>query len=394
VVVALDDTDPDPDEHSDACSIVCHNCFSMIRTPWRGLAVLLAASSSLSGCATVAAPKPDLDAGALKSVYIATQSDAEATETEPPASTPILTRRPPETPASFSFPTPIASPTSAWRPPPYPVPWALTPDDHFYFGRPIPSGEVNWPNPTYRYGSTFFGQETIHTGVDLDAKRGTPVLAAGPGEVVWTGYGLYRGVEDENDPYGLAVAIRHSFGYEGRTLYSVYAHMASIKAWVGQHVETGEVLGTVGDTGHASGPHLHFEVRLGDNRYFDTRNPELWMVPPEGWGLLAGQIMGTTGQLLPEQPVQITSLDNGQRWELWTYAKATIHPDDVYRENFVISDLPMGAYQVSVIFAGRAYVTQLYLMPGRTNLVQFKGWEGFMPVTTATPDTSGPPPYP
>jgi hypothetical protein len=73
---------------------------------------------------------------------------------------------------------------------------------------------------------------------------------------------------------------------------------------------------------------------------------------------------------------------------------ATIHPDDVYGENFVISDLPMGAYQVSVIFAGRAYKTQLYLMPGRTNLVQFKGWEGFLPVTTATPDTSGPPPYP
>jgi murein DD-endopeptidase MepM/ murein hydrolase activator NlpD len=230
--------------------------------------------------------------------------------------------------------------------------------------------------------------------VDLDATRGTPVLAAGPGEVVWTGFGLYRGVADENDPYGLAVAIRHNFGYEGQTLWTVYAHMASITAWVGQHVETGDELGTVGDTGHTSGAHLHFEVRLGDNRYFDTRSPELWMVPPEGWGVLAGRIMGSSGQLLPEELIQITSLDNGQRWELWTYAKETIHPDDAYGENFVISDLPMGAYKVTVSFSGRGYSTQLYLMPGRTNLVMFKGWDGFVPVTTATPDTSGPPPYP
>jgi len=366
----------------------------MSRFSWGRSCSVLACGLALGGCSTVATAKPAIGDGVLKSVYIATQPVVETSQTEPPEPTPFLTRRPPETPASFAFPTPIPSPTSAWRPPPYPVPWALTPDDHFYFARPIPSGEVNWPNPTYRYGSTFFGQETIHTGVDLDATRGTPVLAAGPGEVVWTGYGLYRGVADENDPYGLAVAIRHNFGYEGQTLWTVYAHMASITAWVGQHVETGDELGTVGDTGHTSGAHLHFEVRLGDNRYFDTRSPELWMVPPEGWGVLAGRIMGSSGQLLPEELIQITSLDNGQRWELWTYAKETIHPDDAYGENFVISDLPMGAYKVTVSFSGRGYSTQLYLMPGRTNLVMFKGWDGFVPVTTATPDTSGPPPYP
>jgi murein DD-endopeptidase MepM/ murein hydrolase activator NlpD len=360
----------------------------------RGGFVILATALASGGCATAAVPNTNVGQGALKAVYVATETEVGSGQTQPPDPTPYVTRRPPETPAGFLFPTAIPSPTVAWRPPPYPVPWALTPDDHFFFARPIPSGEVNWPNPMYRYGSTFFGEETIHTGVDLDAARGTPVLAAGPGEVVWTGYGLYRGVVDESDPYGLAVAIRHDFGYEGQTLWTVYAHMSAISAWVGQHVETGDVIGAVGDTGHTTGPHLHFEVRLGDNSYFSTRDPELWMVPPEGWGILAGRIEGSVGQLLPEQQVIVTSIDNGQHWELWTYANQTIHPDAVYGENFVISDLPMGAYTVSLNWAGRSYSTQLYLLPGRTNLVEFHGWDGFVPVTTPTPDTSGSPPYP
>jgi murein DD-endopeptidase MepM/ murein hydrolase activator NlpD len=99
------------------------------------------------------------------------------------------------------FPTPGFSGARApdtetvadWRPPPYPVPWSLRPEDHFYFARPIPSGEINWPNPIHRYGSTYFGEQSTHTGVDIGAELSTPVLASAAGEVVWTGYGLYRG---------------------------------------------------------------------------------------------------------------------------------------------------------------------------------------------------------
>ncbi|MCK4961558.1 MAG: hypothetical protein KAS19_03685, partial [Anaerolineales bacterium] len=97
------------------------------------------------------------------------------------------------TPFLLDFPAVVPYSTSVWRPPPYPAPWAIQPNDHFVFSRPIPSGEVNWPNQSYRYGSTLFGEENIHTGVDLGADRGTPVLAAGSGEVLWAGYGLYRG---------------------------------------------------------------------------------------------------------------------------------------------------------------------------------------------------------
>jgi len=284
----------------------------------------------------------------------------------------------PAAPRPVILPTPEPTPDLGWRPPPYPAPWAIQPYDHFYFGRPIPSGEVNWPNPRYRYGSTLLGTEKIHAGVDMGASRGAPVIAAGDGEVVWVGYGLYRGWEDFTDPYGLAIAIRHDFGYQGRELYTVYAHLASASVWPGQRVKKGEVIGEVGETGHASGSHLHFEVRLGGNRYFDTRNPELWMVPPEGWGVLAGRVENTFGRPLQEYLIQIRSLDTGKRWDVWTYAREdTIHPDDYYNENFVISDLPAGPYEIQINFAGRAYTAQFWLEPGIVNFIEFHGRNGF-----------------
>ncbi|HKZ55291.1 MAG TPA: peptidoglycan DD-metalloendopeptidase family protein [Anaerolineales bacterium] len=290
------------------------------------------------------------------------------------------------------FPTPGPNEVSAWRPPPYRPPLALRLHDHYFFHRPIPSGEVNWPLSVYRYGTTFFGEEAVHTGVDLGADKGTPVLAAEAGEVVWAGYGLYRGLEDKDDPYGLAVSIRHDFGYGNQLLFTNYGHMDTLAVWPGQRVEAGETIGTVGDTGHASGPHLHFEVRLGDNRYFATRNPELWMVPPEGWGVLAGRVADTRGEPLTEQLVQITSIESGERSSVWTYAKGTIRPDEFYQENFVISDLPAGPYEVRIAFVGHSFTASLLVHPGQTNFITFRGRQGFLvEPASAPPDFSKPP---
>jgi len=294
---------------------------------------------------------------------------------------------PRSTPVQLDLPTGGNLSVSAWRPPPYPVPWVVRPGDHFYFGRPIASGEVNWPNAQYRYGATFYGIEPIHTGVDFGAARGTAVLAAGPGEVVWTGYGLYRGVERADDPYGLAIAIRHDFGHDGQPLFTVYAHLNRVDVWVGQRVATGDPIGAVGETGHATGAHLHFEVRLGENHYFSTRNPELWMVPPEGWGVLAGQILDTSGRRIAAQPVRIISLDSGQRWDVWSYALETVHGDGIYEENFVISDLPAGAYRVEADYVGKTFTAEILLLAGQTNLVDFRGRSGFFvePTSTSAP---------
>ena len=313
----------------------------------------------------------------------ATASAAPGTlaPTETPAPMETLLAAPDLLPLSSAEPSNVAD----WRPPPYPAPWSLRPEDHFYFARPIPSGEVNWPNPSYRYGATYSGQHSTHTGVDLGAERGAPVLAAADGEVVWSGYGLYRGLPDPNDPYGLAIAIQHDFGYNGQALYTVYAHLESSRVWRGQRVKVGDTIGTVGDTGHASGPHLHFEVRLGQNYYFSTRNPELWLVPPEGWGVLAGRVLNTAGLPLYQRPVHVKSVDTGQEWTVMSYAADTVNADEVEQENFVLGDLPAGPYEISVEFVGRTYTAWLFLLPGQTNFIVFQGRQGFKVEPTPTP---------
>jgi murein DD-endopeptidase MepM/ murein hydrolase activator NlpD len=324
-------------------------------------------------------------------------SDVLTDEALPPAtSTQVAATQIPLLPAAtlaqIEFPTPGPNPVSAWRPPPYPVPRAVRPDDHFYFLRPIPSGNVNWPHPRYRYGNTFFGEESIHTGVDLDAAHGTPVLAAGSGKVVWVGFGLYSGINNPDDPYGLAILIRHEFGHDGRLMYSAYAHLERADVWLGQRVEAGDLIGQVGDTGNAEGPHLHFEIRFGEDGYFTTRNPELWMVPPEGWGVLAGRVSDSIGRPMAEQLVRIFSLETGQRWDVWTYALETVHPDDRYRENFVISDLPAGPYEVRIDFAGHTSFAQMLVLAGQTNIFEFNGRKGFIVEPTPTPGAGFAPP--
>lgn len=264
-----------------------------------------------------------------------------------------------------------------WLPPEYPAPWSVRPSDHFYFTRPIAASEPYWPHPRYRYGNTHFGEEPTHSGIDYVAPRGTPVLAAGPGIVLSAGYGLYGGVEDKTDPYGIAVSIRHDFGHEDQRLYTIYAHLRRVHVWPGQRVEAGDLIGEVGDTGRASGTHLHYEVRLGENRFFNTRNPELWTVPPEGMGVLAGSIMSTWGYRMEERLVQLTHLETGDRWDVWTYRRDTVHSDDIYRENFVIGDLPEGPYEIYISYWGAPFRAQFYLYPAQTNLIEFKGIEGF-----------------
>ena len=345
---------------------------------------------ALAACAQQATLEPAIVEPAVEpKVEIAVPAPQE--EPAPPAAAPEAAA--PR--AEVDLPENVINPVSSWRPPPYQIPLAIRPTDHFYFARPIRSGDVNWPNPRYRYGNTAFGEESIHTGVDLVADRSAAVVAAGDGEVIWVGYGLYAGIEDLNDPYGLAVSIRHDFGHNNQVLYTVYAHLDSVDVWLGQRVEAGEKIGVVGDTGHASAPHLHFEVRAEENRYLASRNPELWMVPAEGWGVLAGRVQDTWGRSLTEHLVQIQSLDTEQTWDVWTYALGTVQPDAYYQENFVISDLPAGAYEVKIHFAGHALTTYLYLKPGQTNFFEFNGRRGFTMEEEVPPlAVAESPPYP
>jgi murein DD-endopeptidase MepM/ murein hydrolase activator NlpD len=93
--------------------------------------------------------------------------------------------------------------------------------------------------------------DSFHAGIDLLAPAGTDVIAAAPGTVTWAA--------PRAGGWGNLVTIAHGHG-----LRTMYAHLSVIKVRVGQWVAGGTVLGRVGATGDATGPHLHFEVRIGN----------------------------------------------------------------------------------------------------------------------------------
>jgi hypothetical protein len=203
-------------------------------------------------------------------------------------------------------------------------------------------------------------------------------LAAGSGKVTWAGYGINTGVYDPDDPYGQAVFIRHNFGYQGYTLYSLYAHLDRVDVVKGQRVEAGHLLGTSGETGKASGPHLHFEVRLGKAGLFVTRNPELWLVPPQGWGVLAGRVMNNRGGLLEGQLVSAIARDSGLARKSTSYTTGgMVESDSYYQENLVIGDLPAGRYDIQINLWGRTYTQEIDILPGQVSYFTFRGRSGF-----------------
>ena len=292
------------------------------------------------------------------------------------------------TPAALPFDalfgTPMTTPqVSPWRPPTYPIPWAPTPFDHFLLGRPIPAFYGALPLDDYRYGGVYFGNE-VHTGIDIPADPGTVVLAAGTGRVMWAGEGLYFGSHwRKNDPYGLAVLIRHDFGWDGKPIYTVYAHMSKVLVQRGDWVARGTPIGLVGSTGHATGPHLHFEVRVGLEEglstYSSTRNPELWMVPPIGWGILVGRVRDTWHRNLAHYKVYLVWDDGRTRkvWRTYTYGQGPLGPDPYYQENYTFGDLPAGRYTIKITYNYRTYAQEVTIAPGQVTFFTFTGSEGF-----------------
>ena len=119
--------------------------------------------------------------------------------------------------------------------------------------------QMSWPmirgTLTQLFGPTTFALEPplgqykhFHTGIDIAAAYGTPVLAAADGLVV--------AVRHTTVGYGNYVIVAHGGGY-----FTLYAHLANTQVVEGQHVVRGQLVGDEGATGLATGPHLHFELR-------------------------------------------------------------------------------------------------------------------------------------
>ena len=111
---------------------------------------------------------------------------------------------------------------------------------------PLP---LAWPLTVHVIGDLFGPRgDRWHPGIDLPAPLGTPVYSARAGEVVWAAW---------RDGYGFLVTVAHGHGER-----SMYAHLSRMDVRVGVWIGQGVRVGLIGATGDATGPHLHFEVRV------------------------------------------------------------------------------------------------------------------------------------
>jgi murein DD-endopeptidase MepM/ murein hydrolase activator NlpD len=297
------------------------------------------------------------------------------TNTRRPTATLTLTPRPTSTAiasATFSGESdPNATEAPTWTPPP--LADAPQIEDHLLMGRPIGAGGVDYIARTYPYGGTSGGRLQVHHGVDIQNPPGTPIIAAADGTVVFAGNDTTTMFGPYNIYYGNLVVIQHNFtSSEGLPVFSLYGHMQDVEAEVGQTVSQGDRIGTVGGSGIAQGPHLHFEVRVGDMFSFGaTRNPELWIRPYRTFGTLAGRVTDTNGNLLYDATVQVRSAEMARY--AYTYADDSVNGDPVLGENFALGDLPANYYEVSINVNGRVGFRQMiYIYPDRLTWIDIQ----------------------
>lgn len=259
-------------------------------------------------------------------------------------------------------------PTVTTTPTPEPTAAVFDPEDHYWLERPIAPGGVNYISRFYPYGSTYRGRYQVHHGVEFENPMGTPILAAGPGKVVVAGsddldvYGPFP------DFYGRLVVIQHDRTFHGQPLITLYGHLSQVRVAVGQRVETGQIIGEVGQSGVALGPHLHMEVRIGRNTYDATRNPELWIRPFKGFGTLAGRLLDADGNYISGAVITLYTEHNEWYSETETYGQG-VNPDEGWQENFVFGDVPAGRYRVQYADDGQVYDATVTVEAGKTAFV-------------------------
>lgn len=288
----------------------------------------------------------------------------------PPPPTPAGTGVPPAQTQQRFVPDTRPQDNPGLRPPLMAAPLSIHPDDHYWLTRPVASHFRNFGLEWYPFGNHVLRADRdpyrVHHGIDLPNEKGTPVLAAGDGTIIHIG--VFPSPRNGVDYYGNTVIIKHDWQWLGQDVFTLYAHTLELFVEVGDHVEAEQLIAGVGSSGEVSNSHLHFEVRVGENHYGNTQNPGLWMVPYEGWGTLAGRFVDKNGDFITGANVTVTSLSLiAPEIQQHTYENDAVQPDAVWRENFVVADLPAGRYRLHVSVGDLAYQRTVIILPGRTS---------------------------
>ncbi len=295
---------------------------------------------------------------------------------------PTPTRTPTVTPIPSASPTSNATPTITRTPAPTRTPRPIV--QHFLLERPVmPSAEKTTPALFYLYGATAQGELDVHHGEEFVNPIGTPLIAVADGTVIVAGSDEKPLCGDDGKAvcgrsllpdgyYGKLIIIQLDGEYAGRKVFALYGHISQINVEVGARVKQGEVIGAVGSTGVAQGPHLHFEVRLGTNDYAHTRNPILWMKPLPGRGALAGRFTDAKGEPVRGAAINLYRAEPETfLYSVETYGRDKYPPvnsDDDLNENFAMPDLAPGEYIVRV--ANQQYAARVTVQAGKLAFVE------------------------
>ncbi len=238
-------------------------------------------------------------------------------------------------------------------------------DGHFILQRPIKPPANDSVDPTYRYASTANGTRDPHHGVEFLNKFGTPVYAAAEGIVVFAGPDTEAIYSPWKNFYGNVVVIRHA-----ADLFTLYAHLSGIDVQSGDEVKAGEKIGEVGQSGVATGSHLHFEVRREHAEdYFATVNPELWLLPLRSeFGALELSVVNSEFQF---QKATITLEHVAESSSVMSvYYIDTYHPSlAIGKENAAMGDLRAGRYRIALIYNGHLYERWVEVQSGKLTQV-------------------------
>jgi murein DD-endopeptidase MepM/ murein hydrolase activator NlpD len=295
------------------------------------------------------------------------------------------TRTPSADDPGFQGPTPTPTPEplpidpgrlwSSFTPLPAPE------NDHFWVGRPfLPSAPNQVAAPSYQFGSTAGDRYRPHHGMDMSNPMGTPVLAATEGEVVHAGMDDPALLGPYNNFYGNTVVIRLdrklTVGDGQLDVYVLYGHLSQVFATVGQRVGPQDVVGAVGMTGIAIGPHLHVEMRLGANTYRHSVNPYLWVQPLGDTGAVAVRLLTADGRTWPGARLTLARFEGGRAtWArlIETYLDTeNIGPDPAWGENGAMDGVPPGYYVIVGNVNGESIRTELTVNAGQTTFVEIR----------------------